>query len=310
MRIASIDIGTNTVLLLVADVDAEGVLHAVGHEQRFPRLGKNVDARKMIQPEGFSRLEAILKEYSAISKQLGAERIVACATSAVRDAANREEFLRILKEKTGIQIEVLSGEDEALWSYRGAIGGLNIDPHKAAVLDIGGGSTEITYYSQKPGSEEKELRKYSFQLGSVRITEKFLKHDPPLPIELMWAKDFIFKEYQKFPAWDTSNYILIGVAGTVTTLACLEQSLKQFDVEKVSGYVLDKRAVNMWLKRLSGLTNDRILTLSETTEGRADILTAGTLILSCFMEHFGFSRVLTSERGLRYGLVMREWERR
>ncbi|HLX12489.1 MAG TPA: Ppx/GppA family phosphatase, partial [Bacteroidota bacterium] len=156
MRIAAIDIGTNTVLLLVADVDDRGTIHPIAHEQRFPRLGKSVDAQRKILPDGFSSLTEILPQYKSIANEANADIIVACATSAVRDATNKSELIEFLASKTGIQIEVLSGEDEALWTFRGALSGLAIPPREALVIDIGGGSTEITF-----AQKENSLRRSS-----------------------------------------------------------------------------------------------------------------------------------------------------
>jgi len=309
MRIASIDIGTNTVLLLVADIDEHGIIHPVEHQQRLPRLGKDVDKNKAINISAFDRIAWILNEYKNLSLQLGADKIIAGTTSAVRDATNKDEFVSYLKKNTGIDIEILSGDDEATLTYRGAISGFQDLQKPAAVIDIGGGSTEISYPTPEKHNGKSKLHRYSLQLGSVRMTERFLKHNPPLAPEIQSAMQVMIEEFAQVHNPGLSSYQLVAVAGTATTLACLDQKLNEFDVEKVSGYKMSRDAVGTWAIKLSTITSDQIRSLSNTTEGRADILTAGVLILNEFMKHFGFGSVIVSERGLRYGMIIREWQK-
>jgi exopolyphosphatase/guanosine-5'-triphosphate,3'-diphosphate pyrophosphatase len=309
VRIAGIDIGTNTVLLLVADVDERGALSPVLNEQRIPRLGRDVDRKKQIHPSAFDRIGWVVSEFKNLAVQLKAERITACATSAVRDAANRDEFLRHLRSTTGIGVEVLPGEDEAYWSYRGAMSGISSVP-RPVVLDIGGGSTEVSFLPPAPGgSGRNSLRYLSFQLGSVRLTERYLQHDPPTEEEINSVRMEIESRWDGMEDLDGGVYTLVGVAGTVTTLACLDQGLSEFDESRVGGYRLSREHVDRWSGRFSGMKKAEIEALSNATAGRADILTAGVLILSEFMRRYRFNDILVSTRGLRYGLVLREWER-
>lgn len=306
MRIAAIDIGTNTVLLLIADVDEHGTIHPLEHQQRLPRLGRDVDQNRTINIGAFDKITWILNEYKNLAQQFKADRIIACGTSAIRDAANREEFLRYILSLTGIEIEVLSGEDEALWTFRGAVSGFPNLRLSAVVIDVGGGSTEVSYL----GGNQDHLTRKSVQIGSVRLTERYFKHNPPTKEETAAATEAIADALRLFDPQDLMGRVLIGVAGTVTTLAALDQGLKEFDIEKVSGYRLHRERVEFWLQRLLSMTTAEIRSLSNTTEGRADILPAGVLILAEFMRRFQFNEILVSERGLRYGLVLREWERR
>ena len=309
MRAASIDIGTNTVLLLIADIDEHGNITTLEQHQRLPRLGKNVDANKVIHPSAFDRIVWILDEYKNLAKQLRADRVIACATSAVRDASNQSEFLSYLKNNTGISVEVLRGDEEAIVTYLGALSGLPSHTQQAVVLDIGGGSTEISFQQDRGQNGDKKLEHYSFQIGSVRLTERFLKHLPPLPPELESASQLIIEELSQVKNPGFHSYQLVGVAGTVTTLASLDQGLNEFDPEKVHGYLLTLDRVSFWLQKLATMTVSEIRELSSATEGRADILTAGVLILHQVMKLLGFPSVLVSERGLRYGLILREWEK-
>ncbi|MBI1807940.1 MAG: Ppx/GppA family phosphatase [Ignavibacteria bacterium] len=309
MRIAAIDIGTNTVLLLVADVDERGTITPVHHEQRLPRLGRDVDRHQTIHTAAFDRIAWILNEYKNLAAQLRSDRIVACGTSAVRDATNRQDFLSYLRDTTGISVEILTGDDEALLMHRGALSGFSNLSSPVAVIDIGGGSTEISYPSLNQRNGHIRHERYSLQVGSVRLTERFFKHNPPEPEEVENAMKLINAEFGRLKNGNFGNYQLVGVAGTVTTLACLDQRLMEFDITKVSGYTLERERVGAWFRKLCKMTNQEIRSLSNTTEGRADILLAGVLILDEIMNHFGFTKIIASERGLRYGLILREWER-
>ena len=310
MRIASIDIGTNTLLLLVADIDTKGIIRLVHHEERVPRLGRDVDKQKVIGIAAFDKIGWILNEYKNLSLQHRCDALVACATSAVRDAANRSEFISYLRSTTGINVEILTGEEEAIWSYRGAMSDIKGLTLPAAVIDIGGGSTELSYPEGGGGPASKTpLKHLSYQLGSVRLTERYLQHTPPTREEVKAAKDAIREAWIPIEALDGRRYDLIGAAGTVTTLACLDQNLPEFLLEKVSGYRLSREHVDRWLEKLLRMTPEHIQSLSQATLGRSDILTAGVLILAEFMGRFHFEKVIATERGLRYGLVIREWEK-
>lgn len=351
MRIASIDIGTNTTLLLIADVDLiTGNLTPIHHEQRFPRIGKDVDEKKQIQLSAFERTRAILSDYQQIITQYSVEKIVASATSAVRDSENRQDFVTYLKNETGISVDIISGEEEAYLTYLGAVSGLSTDviaspalgwtwqspntqekSNNLIVIDIGGGSTEISYKDSS-----NNFNKTSLQVGSVRLTERYFKHNPPTKEEIEQASNFIIthlagvilNEAKQMPTARREEsskshgeeillqlkrnqndknalFHLIGVAGTVTTLACLDQGLLDFEVTKVSGYSLSKDKVQFWFDKLSMLPTNEIQKLSNTTQGRADILTAGSLILLEFMKQFGFNEIIVSERGLRYGMALK-----
>ncbi len=308
MKVSSIDLGTNTALLLICDIDDKGLITPLVEEQRLPRLGKDVDSRQRINDSAFHKIEEILTEYKSLSIRENVEIISACATSAVRDAINGEEFVRFLKGKTDIDVDILSGEEEAKLTYKGAVSGLSPDVLHPVVLDIGGGSAEISYLTPGKSNGHSELIRHSLQVGSVRLTERFFKHAPPLSSEIQSAREFLREEFAAVRNPGFNNFTIVGTAGTVTTLACLDQNLSQFVMEKVRAYPLLYARVSYWLSKLSTMTIAEILSLSQVTTGRADILTAGVLILHEFMSLYGIERVITSERGLRYGLALRAWE--
>jgi exopolyphosphatase/guanosine-5'-triphosphate,3'-diphosphate pyrophosphatase len=311
MRIAAIDIGTNTVLLLIADIDPNGSIQPVHNELRFPRLGRDVDKMRMIRPPAFDRIAWVLNEYKNLSIQFKSDLITACATSALRDAANRDEFLAYLRSTAGVEVEILSGEEEARLAYDGALSGFDSTSRPAAVIDIGGGSTEVSYpVKDRIPSIGNSLSYLSFQLGAVRLTERYLNHNPPTSEELSKARRIVHEGWESIQDLSGGDYSLIGVAGTVTTLACLDQGLTEFDANLVGGYTLPREHVERWFRRLSEMRSAEIEALTEAAQGRADILVAGSLILLEFMIRFRFEEVIASDRGLRYGLAIREWKKR
>lgn len=304
MTIASIDIGTNTVLLLVARISDDGAITPLAYEQRIPRLGRGVDARRKLGDDSMRRVVQALRELQSIAAPHCPQVTVVCGTSAVRDSANSDEFGALVRRETGLELEVLTGDEEALWTYRGAISGMRA-VHRATVVDIGGGSTEITI-----GDASGVSSKASIDLGSVRLTERILRDDPPTPAQLAEATAWITSEIRNIHGFPVAGTVLIGVAGTATTLALLDQNLRSFRLESVSNYTLTLDAVTRLASRLSRLSVAAIRQLSDVLEGRADIISAGALILRELMAQLGFAQLTVSERGVRYGLILREWERR
>lgn len=302
MRLSIIDIGTNTVLLLVADVDRDGTLRPVHHGHVIGRLGKGVDEHRVILPETFEKILEILKNYVEESKRQSADRILACGTSALRDAANTEEFVNIVKNNLGLEIRILSGDEEAELTYRGAVSEfLQDDPNPFfTVLDIGGGSTEITV-----GHGMSVLTKHSFDIGCVRLTERFLKTSPPSSLAMSQALSAIRKQISAVPAVST-NSRLIGVAGTVTTLAAIDLNLPEYDPRKVSGHELTYEKIQELLAKLRIKTVEEMRAFPQILPGRADILLAGVVILLEVMDQLNIETMTVSDRGLRYGVALEE----
>ncbi len=309
VTLAAVDIGTNTALLLVASVDAAGRITTLADEVETPRLGRNVDASGTILPAGIASLETIVARYAAKAKSLGAGRIVACATSAVRDASNREELRRRVLGSAGVEIEVIDGATEADLTFRGALSGPGSAWSDPAVLDIGGGSTELCYAQRGATNGDRTLTAVSLPIGSVRLTERYFRHSPPLPAEVSSARMRILEELAPVVNTGFGAYTLVAVAGTATTLAGLHLGLPGFDRDAIDGCALPPEAVHAQTSRLLSMETGAIRALSTMTAGRADILPAGALILSSIVGHFGFREIRVSTRGLRYGIVLREWKR-
>jgi len=319
MKIATIDLGTNTALLLIAEISVDGKINVLRDELRSPRIGKDVDAARRISENSFQRVKEVFLEYKELISKYSADKIIATGTSALRDASNREEFIERMKSETEIAIEILSGEDEALWTFRGAISGINNLQENVAVIDIGGGSTELSYELRVSSSQFKNKFQVhntqlatcnffskSLNIGAVRITEKFFASLPPKENEIDNARKFIYEHLSEIPKEQFTNSQLIGVAGTVTTLALLAQNVFVFDVSKVANYILSIDAIEEWFHILSKKTPQEILSFTSAANGREDILFAGTLILFETMQYFSWSELVVSERGLRYGIALRE----
>jgi exopolyphosphatase / guanosine-5'-triphosphate,3'-diphosphate pyrophosphatase len=304
MRIASIDIGTNTFLLLVSEFDSSGNLTVLRHEQRIPRIGKDVDKEGNIRKEAFKKSADILVEYRDISAKYNVDHIVATGTSAMRDAKNGADFISHIKSISGIEIEIIPGEEEAKWSYRGALSNFKVEDGKYSVIDIGGGSTEII-----TGEKNNILSRRSLNIGSVRLTERFFHHDPRIDDEINDFRIFVKDIFNKIIDEHLKNTKLIGVAGTVTTLAAIHQNLEYIDIEKISGYRMGYEVIQSLFNKLKKMSIEEIHNIRCIPSGREDVILAGNLILLEFMEHFQINEVIVSERGLRYGIAIRECEK-
>ncbi len=299
-RLSAIDIGTNTILMLIADVDETGRINVVRDEHIIARLGKGVDEHRRIPPDTFQRVLDFLTEYKRIHESEHSERIVASGTSALRDATNREEFIAFVKERLGFEITVLSGEEEARLTYLGGISEfVGHEPgRKYAVLDIGGGSTEITY-----GQGSSIQSKQSIDVGSVRLTERQLKKSPPDPAALADAQRLISDALGHLPVLP-NNAHWIGVAGTLTTLAAIDLDLHAYDRDRVSGHKLGFQSIVRIFDRLKRLTLEELRSVPQILPQRADILVGGIVILVALMKRMDLDEITVSDRGLRYGILI------
>jgi exopolyphosphatase/guanosine-5'-triphosphate,3'-diphosphate pyrophosphatase len=303
MTVAVIDIGTNTTLLLVTSIGSSGGLRPLAYEQRIPRLGRGVDASRLLLPESMERTLSVLQEYRTLLDAHSPQAVVVCGTSALRDARNSREFAARVRQVTGFTLEILTGEEEALWTYRGALSGLG-GTDSAIVVDIGGGSTEVTW-----GQKGRFLGKASVDIGAIRLSERFFRHDPPIAEEVRQARAWVQAELAGNLRGISAIGPLIAVAGTATSLALLDQGASEFSLELVINHRLSLQSVEGLLERLLKLPHRTILSLCRALDGREDIIAGGTLILEELMRLLGAPEVLVSERGVRYGLALREWER-
>ncbi len=304
MRIATLDVGTNTVLLLVAEASSSGELHPVLERAEITRLGRGVDRSGKLDPESARRTLETIVEFAEAARSAGAVSILAVATSALRDARDGHDFVGTVKERTGVDLRIIGGREEAELCYLAVIRGLKLDPRRPIlIVDIGGGSTE--FIRAEAG---RELQMTSVQMGSVRLTEQLTKHDPPAQeeIERMRASvDAILSGI----GWNWRPAVTVGIAGTVTTVCAVALGMDTYDHSRVHGYVLPREEVSRVTRILFSLTLSARTRLKGMMEGRADVICAGAMILERVMEHFAASSVIVSDQGVRWGLAWREIER-
>ena len=301
-RVSCIDIGTNTALLLIADLDPEkGTVEPVFHKQTIIRLGEHVDEMKIIDPEARQRLISCMRDYSALSGEHKSDRIIAVGTSALRDAKNRMEVTSETVRSTGIVIRCISGEEEAGLTFFGAVSGMQEVPDPFTVIDIGGGSTELSM-----GSVTGVTHSTSMDIGSVRLTERFFSTLPPPEEEFGRAKEEVNRVLTGgiLPFFASREHVF-GVAGTLTTLAQLAQGMREFNPEKVHGYQLRYDDVHRILDLLKASSLEEIKSMG-VPEGRADVITMGALILHQLMRLLGLGEIRVSGHGLRYGIALQE----
>lgn len=298
-RLAAIDVGTNTALLLIAECASDHALRPLYQQEEIVRLGEGVDARKRIQPAALTRLATVLRRYHGIIERYRVERTVISGTSAVRDAENRAEVAELVRQVLDVRLRVLSGREEAVLTFRGALSNKSHLRGRIALVDIGGGSTEVVF-----GTSTDVLRATSLDIGSVRLTERFIGHDPVTDAEAIRILQAVRAHLQKaLPQPDPVDHF-VGVAGTVTTLAAMQQKLEPYDPEKVDGAGLTVEQVQELARELKRRPVRERAELPGLRPERADVIYAGALILLEIMRHYGQERVVVSDRGLRYGLLL------
>jgi exopolyphosphatase / guanosine-5'-triphosphate,3'-diphosphate pyrophosphatase len=298
-RVAVIDVGTNSVLFLLAERAGSGVA-PVRQELRTTRLGRKLAAEGRIGSGDIEQTAAVLVEWKQLAGALGAERLVCVGTQVFRAASNRRDALESLFRDSGLRIEVLPEQDEAAWSYIGAVQGLP-EAGRSVVMDIGGGSTE---WASGNGLEIDAGR--SVPVGAVTLTEKHVRNDPPTRGEMEAMRAEIRSAFLSDIPLQNPSVPFVCVGGTATTLAALELGLERYDAGRVDGTVLDRRTVGAWFSKLGALPCEARKKEVRIDPDRADILPAGLLILLSWMEAAGFPAVRVSGRGLRFGIAARE----
>lgn len=301
MKIGALDVGTNTVLMLVAETAADGGARRVIDLARITRLGQGVDHNHRLDPRAALRTLDTIAEFADQARAAGAEKIVAAGTATLRDAADGESFIRRVRERAGVELEIVSGETEAWLSYLAVVRGLRLDPAQPLlIIDIGGGSTE--FIRAAPGAK---LQLASLQIGSVRLTERILHHDPPTAREAADLRIAIDTELTGL-GWKLDTGVLVGIAGTVTTVCAVALQLETYDPDRVHGYRLSRKEVEHVLGRLGSMPLVERRKLKGLDPARADVIFAGAAILERVMGESGVSHVTVSDQGVRWGLVWRE----
>ena len=293
VRVSAIDIGTNSTRLLVADAGG-GALREVERLLEITRLGDRVDADGELAEASMQRVETCVARYAGRARELGASTPLAVATSAVRDAANGAEFMRRLERRCGVRTRVLTGEQEARLTLRGVV---SARPRSGAVVvcDIGGGSTELI-----AGQDGRVGFTVSLNMGCVRMSERHLHSDPPTAEEIAALR----REVAEILPGDVPAGSLIGVAGTITTMATIDLGLDEEIPERVDGHELSADAVTVQLGRLAALPLEERRRVRGLMPERASTIVAGTAILAELMRHLGAERLTVSERDILHGAAL------
>lgn len=301
MRVAVVDIGTNSTRLLIADVD-QGRVHEVDRRSEVTRLGEGVDADGRLGEEPMARVMATLEAYDSAIGSRGCDATTAVLTSAVRDAANGAEFAARVHERFGLQARTVGGEEEARLTFLGATaqpGAAVAEP--VLVIDIGGGSTEFVV-----GEHGEVSFHASTQTGVVRQTERHLHGDPPRPGQLQDLADDVRATLDAGVPADVRAGVAaaIGVAGTATSCAAIEQELDPYDPNRVEGYVLERGDCELLLARLAAMPLAERRRVVGLHPDRAPTIVAGVAILLEGLRAFGLDRLTVSERDLLWGAAL------
>jgi exopolyphosphatase/guanosine-5'-triphosphate,3'-diphosphate pyrophosphatase len=301
-RVAALDLGTNSTRLLVADVDGRGrdaKLVTVERRTQITRLGQGVDRDRALHPDAIERTLAALREYRTVIDELGAERIRATATSAARDATNRDDLFDPVEQVLGTRPELLAGEDEARLEFIGATAGLT-EPSPYLVVDVGGGSTEFIV-----GADEPEALT-SIDVGCVRLTEQFLRSDPPTAEELSQAvsvvRDQLADVGRLFPAM-LSAPTAVGTAGPVWTLAAIELGVDAGRSDLIDHFRLTRTAAEDVFRTLATEPIDQRRHNPGLEPGRVDVIVGGAIVVVSVMRQWGYDSLLVSEADILDGLA-------
>jgi exopolyphosphatase/guanosine-5'-triphosphate,3'-diphosphate pyrophosphatase len=296
-RFATVDVGTNTVLLLVAERRGAS-FEPVLERAEITRLGRGVDATGRLDAAAIRETVAVLADYARAARALGAPIVACVATSAARDASNGAEFFAAARAEAGVVPEVIPGEEEARLVFASAWRDFGRDGEPLAVLDVGGGSTELSF-----GDRPAPRGRTSLQVGAVRLTERHVRGDPPPPAEVEAVRGAAREAVRPLKALPEPGGRLVAVAGTVTTLAAVQQALPVYDATRVHGSSLLLSDVERLAATFASLTVRERAALPGMEPKRADVILAGAIVVAEAMRAMGFDALTVSDRGVRWGLL-------
>ena len=297
MRVAAIDIGSYSVRLTIAEIE-EGKIEIVLEKGRITSLGSGVKEERRLREERIEETLKVLEEYREDIDRLGVDRVLAVATEAIRKASNSEEFLRLVKERTGIEVRVITPSEEGELAFLGASYALR-PKGEVLVVDQGGGSTEFIF-----GKDYQVKDLTSLPLGIVNLTESFLRHDPPQEDEIKALLDFLDEHIRPLKRRVDE---IIGLGGTITTVAALEYGIYPYDPKKVQGKVVSLEALSEWFDKLSAIpSRERSKLYRQIEDRRAEVILAGIGMFVKILEIFEKDYLRVSDWGVKQGLIVRE----
>lgn len=301
IRLAGIDIGTLTCRLLIADLPVGGRLVELHSDRRILRLGEGVDQAKTLSETAMGRVIACLRDWQEVIETYQVNRCIAVATSAVRDAGNRAEFLDRIKREAGFEVEIITGEEEARRTLLGIRSGLPDGVTDVLALDIGGGSTE--FILDRPG--HKPIVR-SIDIGVVRLCDRIIRYDPPTDEEVRQAREWVARQ-TRAAVVDMGNYhgaTFVGTAGTITSLAAMAQKLPAYEPARVHNYTLRLDTIRELEQNLLSRKKADRVGLPGLERGREEVIASGAIIIRTVMETLELSECLVSDLGLREGVLI------
>jgi exopolyphosphatase / guanosine-5'-triphosphate,3'-diphosphate pyrophosphatase len=295
MKYAAIDVGTNTALLLI--MERGGADREIIDCSTVTRLGEGLKEKGRLSDPAMERGLRTLTEYRSIIDCEGVDRIIAVGTSALREASNSAEFLKLVEEGAGIRIRVISEQEEAFFTYLSVRDDPLIPGQDLLIVDIGGGSTEIIKADRKVFGDFVSL-----PVGAVKLTEMFVRKDPPGKEELKALEDFAFRTLSL--PFSGEEAVFVGTGGTATTLASLLLGFESYEKDRIHGLSVRREHVDVLIERMSGMTSRERRLMKGMEKGREDIILQGTIFLRALMHRLGFDTLVVSTKGVRYGVIM------
>ena len=294
MNYAAIDIGTNSVLLMIVEMTDK--MKEIYDTAIITRLGEGLKQTGNLLPQAMERTLNVLRDYKTIATKSRVSEIICIGTAALREAQNKDSFLKLAKKELSLDVRVISEREEAFYTYLSVNQSLSDSAKDVIIIDIGGGSTEIIY-----GDRENFIDYASLPIGSVKLTEMFIKSDPPAYEEIICMRDFIKSTLNL--SFKKNIQSVIGTAGTITTLGSIATGLQEWDKKQIHGLKLKREHIDDILHYLMAKTKSERSTLPGMEKGREDIIIQGIVLLQEIMEYFGAKELTIDTNGVRHGIL-------
>jgi len=304
-RKAVIDIGTNSIKLYVAELGPDGSLATVIDKNNIARLGEGMDEERTLQQEAIRRNAEAVAEFADLAKSNGAGEIVAVGTMALRTAKNAKDFIDAVRDLSGIEVRVIPGEEEAEFAYLAVLSGIGASVERLAVCDVGGGSTEFIF-----GGQAGIDRRFSINLGAVKVSADYLSSDPPSSKEVEDAISYVLDVLKENGVNDNMPVDkLVGIGGTITSMGAVKFKMEKYDPDVIQGSILTRDDVDSLIALFRSVPLDERRSIIGLQPKRAEVIIGGACIVRGIMESLGIDELTMSDRGLRHGLMFRLFQR-
>ena len=304
-RKAVIDIGTNSIKLYVAELGPDGSLATVIDKNNIARLGEGMDEERTLQQEAIRRNAEAVAEFADLAKSNGAGEIVAVGTMALRTAKNAKDFIDAVRDLSGIEVRVIPGEEEAEFAFLAVLSGIGASVERLAVCDVGGGSTEFIF-----GGQAGIDRRFSINLGAVKVSADYLSSDPPSSKEVEDAISYVLDVLKENGVNDNMPVDkLVGIGGTITSMGAVKFKMEKYDPDVIQGSILTRDDVDRLIALFRSVPLDERRNIVGLQPKRAEVIIGGACIVRGIMESLGTDELTMSDRGLRHGLMFRLFQR-